>query len=104
TYVIAPFKKQFNWNSVSNEQSVIQKEYFDTYGNSISIQQCLSEMGWNIPECLRHFQRGTTNIWCCYDNFGERTRKIVEKNGILEIRFYFNGFELYRKYVNHELN
>ena len=35
-----------------------------------------------------------------YDGGGIRTRKVVEKNGVVETRLYLGGFEIWRKAVN----
>ena len=35
-----------------------------------------------------------------YDGGGIRTRKVVEKNGVIETRLYLGGFEIWRKTVN----
>jgi RHS repeat-associated protein len=61
-------------------------------------------MQWDFMERLSHITRGTTETYYNYDNNGERTRKVVEKNGITETRLYLGGFEIWRKHVNGNLD
>jgi RHS repeat-associated protein len=60
----------------------------------------LSAMDWNFAEKLCHITRGTTEAYYNYDGNGIRTRKVVEKNGVVETRLYLGGFEIWRKSVN----
>ena len=60
----------------------------------------LSAMDWDFAEKLCHITRGTTEAYYSYDGNGIRTRKVVEKNGIVETRLYLGGFEIWRKTVN----
>jgi RHS repeat-associated protein len=61
-------------------------------------------MQWDFAERLSHITRGTTEAYYNYDGGGIRTRKVVEKNGVTEIRLYLGGFEIWRKTVNGVLN
>ena len=67
---------------------------------SITSMPHLSAMDWDFAEKLCHVTRGTTEAYYSYDGNGIRTRKVVEKNGIVETRLYLGGFEIWRKTVN----
>lgn len=64
----------------------------------------LQAMDWNFSEHLAHIQQGTTHAYYNYDASGQRTRKVVEKQGGLrEVRIYLGGFEIFRRYSNNAL-
>ncbi|MDR2970440.1 MAG: hypothetical protein LBU83_00720 [Bacteroidales bacterium] len=48
-------------------------------------------------------ERGTTEAYYNYDGGGERVRKVVEKDNIVETRLYLGGFEIFRKKVGGNL-
>jgi RHS repeat-associated protein len=70
-----------------------------TYNEHGSMQSMphLQNMEWNFAEQLSHITKGDTEAYYNYDGSGQRTRKVVEKNGIVETRLYLSGFEIYRK-------
>ncbi len=72
---------------------------YNAHGSMVSMPH-LSAMDWDFAERLSHITRGTTDAYYNYDGSGIRTRKVVEKNGIVETRLYLGGFEIWRKTVN----
>ncbi len=72
---------------------------YNAHGSMASMPH-LSAMDWDFAEKLRHITRGTTEAYYNYDGNGIRTRKVVEKNGVVETRLYLGGFEIWRKTVN----
>ena len=83
----------------------LQKKAPKFQEESSDLETQLLELGflcedWDFAEKLRHITRGTTEAYYNYDGNGIRTRKVVEKNGTVETRLYFGGFEIWRKSVN----
>ena len=72
---------------------------YNAHGSMTSMPH-LSAMDWDFAEKLSHVTRGTTEAYYNYDGSGIRTRKVVEKNGVVETRLYLGGFEIWRKTVN----
>ena len=72
---------------------------YNAHGSMASMPH-LSAMDWDFAEKLCHVTRGTTEAYYNYDGSGIRTRKVVEKNGVVETRLYLGGFEIWRKSVN----
>ena len=72
---------------------------YNAHGSTASMPH-LSAMDWDFAEKLCHVTRGTTEAYYNYDGSGIRTRKVVEKNGVVETRLYLGGFEIWRKTVN----
>ena len=72
---------------------------YNAHGSMTSMPH-LSAMDWDFAEKLCHVTRGTTEAYYNYDGSGIRTRKVVEKNGVVETRLYLGGFEIWRKTVN----
>ena len=72
---------------------------YNAHGSMASMPH-LSAMDWDFAEKLCHITRGTTEAYYNYDGNGIRTRKVVEKNGVVETRLYLGGFEIWRKSVN----
>ena len=72
---------------------------YNAHGSMASMPH-LSAMDWDFAEKLCHITRGTTEAYYNYDGSGIRTRKVVEKNGVIETRLYLGGFEIWRKIVN----
>ena len=71
---------------------------YDAHGN-ITRMPGIEDMQWNYADYLAKTQCGTVNTWYVYDQAGNRSRKITEKQGgIREERIYLGGFEVYRKY------
>jgi RHS repeat-associated protein len=61
-------------------------------------------MQWDFAEKLSHITQGTTEAYYNYDGSGQRVRKVVEKNNVIEERLYLGGFEIFRKRVNGNLD
>jgi RHS repeat-associated protein len=73
---------------------------YNAHGSMISMPH-LQEMDWDFCERLRHIQQGTVHAYYAYDAGGERVRKVVVKQGgLVEIRLYLGGFELFRRFSN----
>lgn len=72
---------------------------YNAHGSMASMPH-LSAMDWDFAEKLCHITRGTTDAYYNYDGNGIRTRKVVEKSGVVETRLYLGGFEIWRKTVN----
>gem|GEM_PF-4390698 len=60
----------------------------------------LTSMVWDYLDQLQSASNGTFTSYYNYDAEGNRTRKVVVKNNIIETRYYINGYELYRKEIN----
>jgi len=60
----------------------------------------LTSMVWDYLDQLHSASNGTFTSYYNYDSEGNRTRKVVVKNNIIETRYYINGYELYRKEIN----
>jgi RHS repeat-associated protein len=73
---------------------------YNEYG-SMAAMPHLQAMDWDFAERLSHITKGSgngaTEAYYNYDGTGQRTRKVVEKNGIIETRLYLGGFEIFRK-------
>ena len=89
-------------NSTTVGQTTVNYTY-NAHGSMTSMPH-LQGMQWDFAERLCHITRGTTEAYYNYDGGGIRTRKVVEKNGVTEIRLYLGGFEIWRKTVNGVLN
>lgn len=86
-------------NSTTAANQTVNYSY-NAHG-SMTTMPHLQAMDWNFAEHLTHIQQGTTHAYYTYDGSGQRTRKVVEKQGGLrEVRLYIGGFELFRKYAN----
>ena len=65
----------------------------------------LTNMVWDYKDELISASNGTVNSFYNYDAEGNRTRKVVVKpGGIIEERYYLDGYEVYRKYLNNNLD
>jgi RHS repeat-associated protein len=85
-------------NSTTVGQTTVNYTY-NAHGSMISMPH-LQGMQWDFAEKLSHITRGTIEAYYNYDGGGQRVRKVVEKNGIVETRLYLGGFEIWRKSVN----
>ena len=60
---------------------------------------------WDYLDQLQSASNGTFTSYYNYDAEGNRTRKVVVKpGGIIEERYYLDGYEVYRKYLNNNLD
>jgi RHS repeat-associated protein len=82
-----------------------QNEYtYDAHGNMLTMPH-LTNMVWDYKDELISASNGTVNSFYNYDAEGNRTRKVVVKpGGIIEERYYLDGYEVYRKYLNNNLD
>jgi RHS repeat-associated protein len=55
---------------------------------------------WDYKDQFYNTSNGTYSSFYSYDAQGNRTRKVIDKNNIIETRYYIDGFELYRRKVN----
>ncbi len=78
-----------------------QNEYtYDTHGKMLTMPG-ISEMNWDFGDKLNKTISGTVTSYYNYDSGGERTRKVVLKQGgIREERYYISGYEVYRKFIS----
>jgi RHS repeat-associated protein len=72
---------------------------YDAHGNMLTMPH-LTTMNWDYLDQLHSASNGTFTSYYNYDSEGNRTRKVVVKNNIIETRYYINGYELYRKEIN----
>jgi len=82
-----------------------QNEYtYDAHGNMLTMPH-LTNMVWSYKDELISASNGTVNSFYNYDAEGNRTRKVVVKPGrIIEERYYLDGYEVYRQYLNNNLD
>ena len=64
----------------------------------------LTNMVWSYKDELVSVENGSFTSFYNYDFEGNRTRKVVVKNNIREERYYIGGYEVYRKYLNNNLD
>jgi RHS repeat-associated protein len=55
---------------------------------------------WDYKDQFYNTSNGTYSSFYSYDAQGNRTRKVIDKNNIIETIYYIDGFELYRREVN----
>ncbi len=72
---------------------------YDSHGNMLTMPH-LTSMEYDYQDQLISAGNGTFTSYYNYDGEGNRTRKVVVKNNIVETRYYINGYEIYRKTVN----
>jgi len=88
-----------NWNRQYNYAATNNRLLSTTAGNStadyaynehgsMASMPHLQAMDWDFMERLSHITRGTTEAYYSYDGSGQRTRKMVEKNNVVEERLY----------------
>lgn len=77
---------------------------YDAHGNIIKMPH-LTTMSWDLQDQLIFAANGNTmKAYYNYDADGNRTRKTVVKGNVREVRYYVNGYEIYRKYTQNTLN
>ncbi|MDY0324156.1 MAG: RHS repeat-associated core domain-containing protein, partial [Candidatus Carbobacillus sp.] len=87
-------------NRLLRHSGTIDQYTYDAHGNMLSMPH-LSLMDWDYKDQLFQTVCGTVTSYYNYDANGERTRKVVLKQGgIREERYYNNGCEVYRKYIS----
>jgi RHS repeat-associated protein len=71
---------------------------YNPHGSMLTMPH-LQQMDWDFAEHLQHIRQGTTDAHYNYDDTGQRTRKVVDKQGGLqEVRLYLGPFEVFRRY------
>ena len=92
-------------NQLQKHDEFGQNEYtYDAHGNMLSMPE-ISEMVWDFGDKLNKTISGTVTSFYNYDSGGERTRKVVLKQGgIREERYYINGYEVYRKFISNVID
>lgn len=81
--------------------SITENFTYDEHGSILSLAH-LGGLNWNFKDQLQQADLGGGGIaYYVYDAGGQRTRKVIERQGgIKEERIYLGGFELYRKTSN----
>jgi RHS repeat-associated protein len=100
-----------NYNYAANNNRLMSTEngnadvnYTYNEHGSMTAMPHLQNMQWDFAERLSHITRGTTEAYYNYDGRGQRVRKVVEKNNVVEERLYLGGFEIWRKKINGTLD
>ncbi len=76
---------------------------YDAHGNMLSMPH-INGIDWDYQDQLHRATNGTFTSYYNYDAQGNRTRKVVEKGNIIEIRYYIGNYELYQRQVNGSLD
>ncbi len=78
---------------------------YDLHGNMTKMPH-LQELKWDFIDNLKEITLDTSGnkAYYVYDANGERVRKVVVKNNVIETRFYLGDYEYYTKTVNGVLN
>ena len=76
---------------------------YDVHGNMLTMPH-LTSMVWDFADRLQSAGNGTFTSYYNYDMGGNRSRKVVIKNNNREERYYIGDYEIYRKYINDELD
>lgn len=95
----------------SHEGGALKKHPVDVFSERASLTRWLltmphlSSMVWDYKDELVSAGNGTVTSYYNYDLEGNRSRKVVEKpGGIREERYYFGGYEVYRKFISNSLD
>ena len=106
TFTYSPTNNQLLTAPANNEPGTPFTYTYDPHGN-MSKMPHLPKMEWNFKDELQHIQINASNendnasgAYYVYDAGGERIRKVVEKNNVIEERIYLGGFEIFRKRRN----
>ena len=76
---------------------------YDVHGNMLTMPH-LTSMVWDFADRLQSAGNGTFTSYYNYDLGGNRSRKVVVKSNVREERYYMGDYEIYRKYINEELD
>jgi len=101
---VGSWTRNYEYNNPMNNNYLLGHgsgtEYtYDAHGNMLTMPH-LTTMNWDYLDQLHSASNGTFTSYYNYDSEGNRTRKVVVKNNIIETRYYINGYELYRKENN----
>jgi RHS repeat-associated protein len=86
-------------NRLLRHSGTTNEYYYDDHGNITGMPH-LHFLRWDYRDQFYNTSNGTYSSFYSYDAQGNRTRKVIDKDNIIETRFYINGFELYRREVN----
>ncbi|WP_185154529.1 RHS repeat domain-containing protein [Fulvivirga sp. M361] len=91
--------------SPDNNQPTTDQYTYDTHGSMLSMPH-LNSLNWDFADRLQTADLGGGGMaYYVYDAGGKRIRKVIERNGgIKEERFYFGGWEVFRKSINNVLD
>jgi RHS repeat-associated protein len=86
-------------NRLLRHSGTTDEYWYDQHGNIISMPH-LHFLRWDYKDQFYNTSNGTYSSFYRYDAQGNRTRKVIDKDNIIETRYYLDGFELYRREVN----
>jgi len=99
--------KTYQYASLNNyllgNDNIANQFTYDAHGNMLTMPH-LSLMSWDEKDQLIGASDGVFTSYYNYNSGGNRTRKVVVKNNIVETRYYINGYVVYRKHTNSVLN
>ncbi len=91
--------RDYNYDNATNRllNNRTGQEYtYDEHGNMLTMPH-LSSMVWDYKDQLVSADNGTFTSYYNYDSEGNRSRKVVEKQGgIKEERYYVGNYEIYK--------
>ena len=90
-------------NYLLGNDNIANQFTYDVHGNMLTMPH-LTNMLWNYKDELISASNGTFISYYNYDTQGNRTRKVVVKNNVVETRYYINGYEVFRKKTNGTLD
>ncbi|MDL2262650.1 hypothetical protein LJC11_04005 [Bacteroidales bacterium OttesenSCG-928-I21] len=97
--VVGNWTRNYVYDTLTNRllnNGTGQAYTYDEHGN-VKTMPHLSVMNWDYQDMLKEAQQGTTTSYYNYDIEGNRTRKVVEKQGgIKEERYYVGNYEIYK--------
>jgi RHS repeat-associated protein len=80
------------------------KYLFDANGNMLNMQQGSFNLIWNYANQLKQVDLGGGGIaYYTYDAGGQRSRKVIETNGLVKDRKYLGSYEVYTEKQNGDL-
>jgi RHS repeat-associated protein len=85
-------------NAVGSGTPIVENYAYDAHGNTLSLSH-LPHLDWDFKDqlCSANLGGGGTAYYT-YDAGGNRTRKVIERNGgSIEERIYLDGVAIYRK-------
>jgi RHS repeat-associated protein len=86
-------------NRLLRHSGTANEYWYDQHGNITSMPH-LHFLRWDYKDQFYNTSNGTYSSFYSYDAQGNRTRKVIDKNNIIETIYYIDGFELYRREVN----
>jgi RHS repeat-associated protein len=84
------------WVGNTRPPGATPKYLFDANGNMLNLQQGSFNLTWNYVNQLKQVDLGGGGIaYYIYDAGGQRTRKVIETNGLIKDRKYLGSYEIY---------